>query len=118
MPGQLYQGNCNYTAISTLGTTTVNAGANAANPGAAGAWGVFYGFNVLSTGTAGVTVTAIDIVINPTGGGTSTNTLYVATGTAPGQVLAAAPAGLGVRYKGSLVIVTSGTAGTINAMWD
>lgn len=118
MPGQLYQGNCGYTVISTIGTTTVNAGPSANDPGAAGRWGVFYGLSVLSTGTAGMGVTAVELIINPSSGGTTTNTLFVGTATAPGQVIAAAPAGLGIRYKGSLVVVTSGTAASINAMWD
>lgn len=117
MPGPLYNGNCNYTPISTLGTTTVNPGPAAAGQSFAG---VFYGFNVLSTGTAGMGLAAYDIFTTVTGTGTvtSTNQLLAATTTGPGQVVSAAPGELGIRYRGSLVVVTTGTAGGVNALWD
>lgn len=120
MPGQLYNNNCQYTQISTIGTTTLDAGPPATDPGIAGRWGVFYGFTVLSTGTAGMVVTAYDIVTAVTGTGTvvTTNTIMVGTGTAPGQFLQAGAPGVGVRYKGSLVVVTSGTAGAGLSLWD
>jgi hypothetical protein len=118
MPGQLYNNNCQYTAISTLGTTTVDQGASNADPGLAGRWGVFYGFSVLSTGTAGMVVTAYDLVTSLTGTATTTNTIMVGTATAPGQFLQAGAPGVGVRYKGSLVVVTSGTAGAGLSLWD
>lgn len=118
MPGQLYQGNCNYTAISTIGTSTVDPGPTQNDPGLVGRWGVFYGFNVLSTGTAGMVVTALDLVANVNNTNTVTNTLFTGTATAPGQVVGAAPNGLGIRYKGTLLVVTTGTAATVNALWD
>lgn len=120
MPGQLYNNNCQYTPISTIGTTTVDAGATPADPGYAGRWGVFYGYVATSTGTAGMVVTALDIVVTPTGTGTvtSTTTIMNGTATAPNQQLLAGIAGIGVRYKGSLVVVTTGTAGAGLSLWD
>jgi hypothetical protein len=120
MPGQLYNNNCQYTLISTIGTTTVDAGATPADPGYAGRWGVFYGYTATSTGAAGMVVTALDIqqVATSTGTVTNTNTIMSGTATAVGQTLTAGIAGIGVRYKGSLVIVTTGTAGAGLSLWD
>jgi archaellum component FlaG (FlaF/FlaG flagellin family) len=120
MPGQLFNNNCQYTAISTIGTTTVDQGPPPTDPGIAGRWGVFYGFAVTGTGTAGMGVTAYDLQVVVTGTGTITNStaLMVGTATAPGQVLQAGVAGVGIRYKGSLVVVTSGTAGAGLSLWD
>lgn len=59
------------------------------------------------------TVAAFDIL------GTSTLTLVATTtATAVGPQGFAGPAGLGVRYGNSLVVVTGGTVGQINVLWD
>lgn len=120
MAAPLGQANCQYTAISTIGTMTVNAGPTPADPGYAGRYGIFYGFAVTGTGTAGMGITALDVVVAMTGTGTTTvtNTLMVGTATAPGQVLSAAPQGIGIRYRGSLIIITTGTAGAGLSLWD
>jgi hypothetical protein len=120
MPGPLFNNNCQYTVINTIGTTTVDPGATPADPGYAGRWGVFYGYTATSTGTAGMVVTAYDIQQVPTGTGTvtTTNTIMNGTATAPGQTIQAGIAGIGVRYKGSLVIITTGTAGAGLSLWD
>ena len=114
------RGNCNYTLISTIGTTTINQGPSVSDPGYAGRYGVFYGYVATGTGTAGMGVTALDLVVNATGTGTTTATNTIMSGTATGvnQQLLAGIAGIGVRYRGSLVIVTSGTAGAGLSLWD
>lgn len=113
MPALQGVGNSGYTQISTNGTTTLNQGQAsgvAANPG------VLYGAQLIALGTAPV-ATFLDIW--PNGTATTTTTLYVATGTAAGQQFSAGIPGVGVRYKGALVVVTTGTAaGTWNALWD
>jgi hypothetical protein len=91
-----------YTVISTLGTTTVKS-----------APGLFYGFTAVSTGTAAMTVTAYDI--------TSAGTNTLGPATTPGALGfggALGASGCGVAFTGSLVVVTSGTAGTYNLLWD
>lgn len=121
MPPPLFQENCNYTTISTLGTTTLNPGPASVEPGY---FGVFYGFNVLGTGTSTLTgamgLAAYDIqtALTRTGPVVTTNTLMVGTSSAAGQVLPAGPGQLGMRYRGALVIITSGTADEVNALWD
>lgn len=120
-------GNCQYTAISTAGTTTLNPGqAGVPGPGAQGSlpttFGVLYGVSQVSAGT-GFAFTVYDIVPNTpaqiaaSGTGSQTNTLLNGTGTA-GQSFPAGISDEGVRYKGALVVVTSGTPGAINALWD
>lgn len=107
MPAQLGVGNCQYTAISTAGTTTLNqgqAGPIAASPG------VLYGLVTVDAGT-GFAATVLDIL------GSTTNTLMSGTGSA-GQRFPAGLEGVGVRYRGALVVVSSGTPGKINALWD
>jgi hypothetical protein len=116
----LYQGNCNYTPISTLGTLTLSPGPASVEPGY---YGAFYGFNVINSGTAttsGMVCSVYDVqqVVTGTGTNTVTNTLMSGTATGAGQVLAAAPGELGIRYKGSLIIITTGTACGVNALWD
>lgn len=93
----------NYTVISTAGTTTVAQGG-----------GVFFGLNVVSTGTSW-TATPYDIVV----AGTTTNQL-TATGTAAsvGGLDIPGVTGLGVRFLGTLALVTTGTPGQFNALWD
>lgn len=94
-------GLSNVMAITTAGTTTVDT-----------AQGAFFGFNVVSVGTS-ATMVAYDI------NGTSTLTLIgTNTATAIGPQGYPGPPGLAVRYGGSLVVVTGGTVGQINPLWD
>ena len=127
MPIGLSQGNSQYTAISTAGTTTLNPGqAGVPGPGAQGSlptsFGALDGVSQVSAGT-GFGFTLYDIVPNTpaqiaaSGTGSQTNTLMNGTGTA-GQVFPAALAGVGLRYKGALIAVTTGTPGSINVSWD
>ena len=106
-------GNCQYTPINTAGTTTLNPG-QPGNPAIDP--GVFYGVEQLAPGT-GFLFTVYDIVPATPNAAVSTNTLLNGTGSA-GQVFAPGPAGIGVRYRGALVVVTAGTPGAINALWD
>lgn len=113
MPALLGVGNGQYTAISTAGTTTLNpgqAGPIASQPG------VLYGMTQIAAG-ASFAATVLDII--PASGATAitTNTLLSGTGTA-GQRFVAGLEGVGVRYRGALVVVSSGTPGQINALWD
>jgi hypothetical protein len=110
MPANLSQGNCQYTLLNTAGTTTINN----ANLGTITPAGVFYGMLQLAPGT---TFAATIYDIYATGLTTNTATLLTGTGTA-GQVFTPGPAGVGVRYRGALVAVASGTPGAINALWD
>lgn len=115
MPATQSLGNCQYTALTTAGTTTINqsqAGPSASGPPSG--VGVFYGFYEVSAGT-NFAATAYDIVV--AGLTTSTTTLANGTGTA-NQFFGPAASGLGVRYRGALVTVTAGTPGIINALWD
>lgn len=127
MLANIGQGNCQYTVLNTTGTTTINQGvAQGLNPAGGNQYGgggpqeqgVFYGMLEVAAGT-NFAANFYDIIIAVTGTGTTTttNTLLSGTGTA-GQNIPAGPPGLGVRYRGSLVSVTSGTAGQINAYWD
>ena len=116
MPGPIYAGNCNYTQISTNGTTTINAGQAAGQNTPPTVQAVFYGLNLIALGTAPV-ATVLDIYT--AGTATVTNTIAVATGTAAGQQFPAVSGGLGIRLKGNLVVVTTGTAaGTWETLWD
>lgn len=114
-------GNCQYTPISTNGTTTINPGQPAGTPANPDGNGVFYGADLIALGTSPV-INVYDMITSLTGGTnttTTTNQLMNGTGTAAGQNLQAGVPGVGVRYKGALVAVTSGTAaGTWNALWD
>jgi hypothetical protein len=115
MPASQGIGNCQYTVVTTVGTATINTLQGSVFPTIPGAGvGVLYGANETAAGTT-YGITMVDIVV--AGTTTSTNTLMNGTGTA-GQILYPGPAGIGVRYKGSLVAITSGTAGSINVLWD
>lgn len=103
-------GNCQYTALTTAGTTTLNAGQAA---GVASQPGVLYGMLEVAAGTS-FAATFYDLI---PGAAVTTNTLLSGTGTA-GQNIPAGPPGVGVRYRGALVVITSGTPGIINALWD
>lgn len=140
MPLLLSESNCQYTPIvggTNTSTTTLNPGQSGVpGPGQQGqqpsSFGVFYGASVLSlgtstttgTGTGGVAqvVNAYDVV-PPTGLGTNTatltNLLMNGTATAPAVIQAGVP-GIGLRYKGALVLTVAGgaTPGTTNALWD
>lgn len=100
--GDVYSiGLANITAISTVGTTTVEAGQ-----------GVFYGFTVINVGTS-FAANAYDILA-----GTSTTTLQVLPGGTSVGAFGPGPGNQGVRYANSLVVITTGTAGLINTLWD
>jgi hypothetical protein len=118
MPPPIFEGNCGYTPITSIGTFTLNPGYRPPNP--PNSPGVFYGYVATSTGTAAMVVNAYDVQVIATGTGTTTttNTLMSGTATAPNQQLIAGIAGVGVRYRGDLVIVTSGTAGGGLSLWD
>lgn len=122
MPPPLFLNNGQYTPISTIGTQTLNPGTQeiTGTPQAplGQQVGVLYGFLSLSTGTAGMTVTYLDIytVVSGIGTSTVTNTLLSGTPT-PGSTLPSNIA-VGIRYRGALVLVTSGTAGAGNSLWD
>jgi hypothetical protein len=106
-------GNCQYTAISSAGTTTLNPG-QASGP--ATSFGVLYGVGQVAAGT-GFGFSVLDIVPPAGQQAASTNTLINGTGSA-GQFFDAAAPDVGVRYRGALVVVTTGTPGAINAFWD
>ena len=104
--GLVYSPGCaNYSVISTAGTTTIDVG-----------HGVFYGINCISTGTTW-TLTPYDVRVSGTT--TTTNTLN-ATQTASGTGFQAnpGPGGTGVQFLGALIVVTSGTPGLWNVLWD
>lgn len=114
MPLLLGLGNGQYTAISTAGTATLNPG-QAAGP--ATSFGVLYGVNQLTAG-ASFAFTVLDAI--PAQGPAvpaQTNTLLNGTGTANQQFNAGVP-GVGIRYRGALLVVTTGTPGLINVLWD
>jgi hypothetical protein len=113
VPAVLGLGNCNYTVLNTVGTTTINAGQASGPPIGPG---VFYGAQQVAAGTS-FAVTVYDIVPATGSVASSTNTLLNGTGTAFQQFYAGVQ-GIGIRYKGALVTVTTGTAGAINLLWD
>ena len=90
-----------YTAITTAGTTTVRT-----TPGA------FNGLIFTSTGTL-FAATVYDIVV----AGTTTNLLLGSSVASALNGFAGLPSG-GIRTQGVLVVVTSGTAGSLLALWD
>lgn len=115
MPATLSQGNCQYALLNTAGTTTINqlqAGPSLTGPPSG--VGVFYGMVQLAAGTT-FAATVVDIYVSGTT--TSTATLATGTGTAM-QQFAAGVSGFGVRYRGALVSIATGTPGAINALWD
>jgi hypothetical protein len=114
MPQVLGQGNCQYTVLNTAGTTTLNPGQASGPPTSTG---VLFGVTMTAVGT-GYGVTMLDIIPASGNVATSTNTLMNGTSTAVGARLVCGLEGVGVRYKGALVAVTSGTAGAYNALWD
>jgi hypothetical protein len=115
--------NTQYTVVATVGTLTLNQGRSAygaaypQNFGPVVNAGALYGFLTVNVGTS-FAATFYDIILGTPGNpsATTTNTLLNGTGTA-GQFITPAT-GMGVRYSGSLVVVTTGTAGSLNAYWD
>ena len=105
--GLIYSPGCaNYSVLNTAGTTTVDSSGG----------GILYGFNAISVGTSW-TITAYDVYVT----GTTTNTnQMVATQTAASTGFQGNPGsgGTGVRYNGNLVVVTTGTPGVWNVLWD
>lgn len=98
-------GDGQYTAITTNGTQTLNGPANQVG-------GVYYGAQLYALGTAPV-ITVYDVV------GTNTQQIMNGTGTAANQVITPMGNSLGVRCKGNIVVVTSGTAaGSWLNLWD
>ena len=110
MPAPLFLGNCNYTPYNAVGTQTIN------QQGAPGLGGMFYGGIFVQNGTS-YTATYYDLIVQGT---TTTTNQLTATSTASGSgpTVLPGPPPLGVRYRGSLVLVTTGTAGLINSLWD
>jgi hypothetical protein len=113
MPLQLGEGNCQYTVLNTAGTSTLNPGQASGPPTS---FGVLYGASVISAGTS-FAFTALDVVPAQGQVAAQTNTLLSGTGSA-GQNFPAGIPGVGVRYRGALLFVTTGTPGQINALWD
>jgi hypothetical protein len=104
--GNVYSVGCaHYAVVTTTGTTTIKNGG-----------GVYYGVNCISTGTTW-TLTPYDIVV---AGTTTTTTTLNATQTATNKGFQAnpGPGGTGVGFLGALTIVTSGTPGIWNVLWD
>ena len=119
MPLSYANYNCNYTAIATAGTTTVDPGPGSPGVGVGvGNNGVFYGVTFSGIGT-GFAVAVYDIIPAQGNNAITTNALMgLQTSTAIGQNMSANGAGPGPRYRGALVVVTSGTAGSLNVYWD
>lgn len=118
MPAPLYQNNCGYTPSGTaVGTQTLNPGPGAPGQGVASpeTQGVLYGYTVTSYGGTGMVVSYLDIITLATS--TVTNTLLTGTTTTNGQTIQGLYCA-GIRYRGALVLVTSGTVGAGNSLWD
>jgi hypothetical protein len=109
-------GNCQYTQVTTAGTTTVIVGPAAGIPTSQN---VLYGANVSVFGTT-PTIACYDLVPPTPAGGTTTQTFLLMAGTftAAGQALSPSAGNVGARIKGSLAVVTTGTANTWNVLWD
>lgn len=115
MPQVLGEGNCQYTVLNTAGTTTLNQAPPAGGP--ASQPGVFFGVQNIGLGTS-YAVTVLDIIPAVGSVAVATNTLLNGTATAAGQLFQAGTPGIGVRYRGALVAIVSGTPGVFNALWD
>jgi hypothetical protein len=89
-------------ALQTAGTNTITTGRSSAG-------GIYLGAQVVS-GTGNV-YQAFDVV------GTVTNPITALTTATLGQTIGPGPAGVGVRFLGTLVTVITGT-GTTNTLWD
>lgn len=111
--------NAGYTPLTTAGTYTLNPGPASPGPGVGvGTPGAVYGVYATVFGTSPV-FTVYDIV--PARGtiAVATNILLNGTGTAVNQSFNPLSGALiGVRYTGALVVVVTGTANTLNVLWD
>jgi hypothetical protein len=117
MPQVLGVGNLQYTVVNTAGTTTLNPGQAS---GIQSQCSVLGGVVAVAVGATWA-FTLYDIIPaspGPGGPGITTNTLLNGTATAAGQQFPAGLNGDNVRYRGSLVMVTTGTPGAFNALWD
>jgi hypothetical protein len=119
MPVELSQGNAAYSVLTTAGTYTLNAGPASPGQGFAGLGppGAYYGLYVTVFGTSPV-FTVYDITPARGSVAVATNILHNGTGTAVNQNFSPSGLSLGVRYTGALVVVVTGTANTLNALWD
>jgi len=105
--GVIYSPGCaNYSVVNTAGTTTIDASGG----------GILYGFNAIAVGTTW-TIAPYDIYV--VGTTTNTGTMHAThTATATGFQGNPGSGGTGVRYNGNLVVVTTGTPGVWNVLWD
>jgi hypothetical protein len=92
-------------ALQTAGTNTVTTGRSSAG-------GIFQGA-IVTSGTP--VYQAFDVIVSGTN--TASNALTPLTTATPGQVIAAGPPGVGVRFLGTLVTIITGTS-TTNTLWD
>lgn len=109
-------GNCQYAISTATGTVTVNSQGPRPQPQS----GLYYGARLIALGTAPV-LTVLDLytTVTSTGTTTTTTTIDVCTGTAAGQAFPAMGGAVGLRLRGSLVVVSTGTAaGTWLVGWD
>jgi hypothetical protein len=93
-----------------LSASKIGIGVGVGTPGA------YYGMYVAAFGTSPV-FTVYDIVPARGGVAVATNILHNGTATAFNQNFAPV-SGLGIRYNGALVIAVTGTANTLNALWE
>lgn len=117
MPIVLGAENCQYTQLTSAGTSTVFA-----NPAPQTSPNVLYGVSCALFGT-GPAVSCYDVVTPSPGqvaAGTSTQTFQVMQGTytAVGQIFTPSGGNRGLRLKGNLVVVVTGTLSTWNVLWD
>lgn len=114
--GLVYSNGCaNYAVVITAGTTTLGGNDPAGRGG-----GLLFGASVITVGT-GWTITPYDLVFTTSGTTTSTTTnqlMAITTATAAGQFQGPGGGSLGVQFLGSLIVVTAGTPGQWNVLWD
>ena len=108
--------NAQYFPLTTAGTYTVDSGP-AAPTYVRSEPGVLYGYYISTYGTTPV-LSCYDVYITPTG--TTTTLILNGTSTAVNQAFMPMGAGnpIGVRYRGALVVVVTGTANGVNLLWD
>jgi hypothetical protein len=111
--------NCNYTSISTAGTTTIDPGPSSPGVGVGvGNYGAFYGASCVNAGTSW-SIVIYDIIPAQGTKAVTTNTLLpLQTATSAGQSFQANTGAPGPRYRGALVAVTAGTPGGFDVFWD
>jgi hypothetical protein len=120
MPANLGQGNCQYTALTTAGTATLNPGFPAGVPNVSSNPNVLYGAYVAAVGTTfSLNVYELHPPSNQgTNTATATTLIMSGTATAVGQTFLPMGSSVGVRFQGAMVAVTAGTPGQINVGWD